>query len=80
MLGALGVILLVLSVLLIVLTLSGCAATTNPRFTRHRVPLSRWCVLTLIRDTRTAACLVSYECSWSGVNGLTVAPTEVCAP
>ena len=57
-----------------------CMRTMNPRFVRHKVPVSRWCDVTLIRDLRTDLCWVSYDCKFGGINGLTLVPKEVCQP
>ena len=59
----------------------GCMRTMNPRFVRHKVPVSRWCDVTLIRDLRTDLCWVSYDCKWTtAVNALVQAPKDVCLP
>ena len=70
-----------LALVLLVSISAGCMRTMNPRFVRHQVPVSRWCDVTLIRDLRTGVCWVSYDCKWAaGINGLAVAPKEVCQP
>ena len=70
-----------LALVLLVSVSVGCMRTANPRFQRYKVPVSRWCDVTLIRDLRTDVCFVSYDCKWAtGITGLTVAPKDVCEP
>ena len=55
--------------------------TMNPRFVRHKVPVSRSCDVTLIRDLRTDQCWISYDCMWArDASGLVQVPKEVCEP
>lgn len=70
-------------ILLLVGLSVGCAmATSNPRFTHERVPVSKRCYLAIIRDLRTEVCLVAYRCGgWDGgASSVTVVPKEVCNP
>jgi hypothetical protein len=70
-------------VLVLALVLAPGCATSNPRFTHDRIPVSALCSVTLIRDRRTEVCFMAYDCGWllwRTSPTLVPAPREVCIP
>jgi hypothetical protein len=61
------------------LLLASCVGHQE-RFIRQRIPVSRWCNMTLIEDRRTGTCFVAYHCGMRTSPVLVLAPPEVCRP